>query len=133
MLENKFIHNDKVAVAKNAITTPKRTYNKRTQSAFTYNEYITGTILMDSYTLPILKEVCKTYKLCISGRKQEVIARITTHFNKIRSSIILQKYTRRYLVNIVTSNYKMNEKLRGQCVNVIQTRTNLHMGLTLHL
>ena len=122
MLENIFINNDKVADVGNAITKPtkpipKRTYNKRAQSAFTYNEYITSTILMDSYTLPILKEVCKTYKLCISGRKQEVIDRITTHFNKIHSAIVLQKYTRRYLVNIVMSNYKMNEKLRGQCVN----------------
>ena len=122
MLENIFIHNDKVTDVKNTMAKPakpipKRTYNKRTQSAFTYNEYITSSLLMDSYTLPILKEVCKTYKLCISGRKQEVIARITTHFNKIRSSIVLQKYTRRYLVKIVISNYKMNEKLRGQCVN----------------
>jgi len=72
---------------------------------------------MESYTLPILKQVCKTYKLCISGRKQDVIARIITHFNKIRSSVVVQKYTRRYLVKIVTSNYEKNKILRGQCVN----------------
>ena len=117
MLENKFIQNDKNADVGNAITKPKRTYNKRTQSVFTYDDYLTNTVLMDSYTLPILKEVCKTYKLCISGRKQEVIARITTHFNKICKSIVVQKYTRRYLVKIVTSNYKKNKELRGQCVN----------------
>jgi hypothetical protein len=117
MLENKFIHIDKDANVKNSITKPKRTYNKRTQCAFTYNEYLENNILMESYTLPILKEVCKTYKLCISGRKQEVIDRITTHFNKIRNAIIVQKYARRYLVKIVTSNYKTNKKLRGSCVN----------------
>jgi hypothetical protein len=117
MLENKFIHIDNDADVKNSITKPKRTYNKRTQCAFTYNEYLANNILMDSYTLPILKQVCKTYKLCISGRKQEVIDRITTHFNKIRTAIIMQKYARRYLVKIVTSNYKTNKKLRGSCVN----------------
>jgi hypothetical protein len=117
MLENKFIHIDKDADVENSITKPKRTYNKRTQSAFTHNEYLANNILMESYTLPILKEVCKTYKLCISGRKQDVIDRIATHFNKIRTSIVLQKYTRRYLVKIVTSNYKTNKKLRGSCVN----------------
>lgn len=117
MLENKFVHTDTTPDVGNAITKPKRTYNKRTQSAFTYDDCINHTILMDSYTLPVLKEVCKTYKLCISGRKQEVIDRITTHFNKIRNSIVLQKYTRRYLVNIVISNYKKNKVLRDQCVN----------------
>jgi hypothetical protein len=117
MLENKFIHIDKDADVKNSITKPKRTYNKRAQYAFTYNEYLENNILMESYTLPILKQVCKTYKLCISGRKQEVIDRIATHFNKIRTAIIVQKYTRRYLVKIVTSNYKTNKKLRGSCVN----------------
>ena len=117
MLENNFIHIDKDADVKNSITKHKRTYNKRAQSVFTYNDYLANNILMESYTLPILKQVCKTYKLCISGRKQEVIDRITTHFNKIRTSIVVQKYTRRYLVKIVTSNYKMNKKLRGSCVN----------------
>jgi len=117
MLENNFIHIDKDAHVENSITKTKRTYNKRSQTAFTYNEHLANNIVMESYTLPILKEVCKTYKLCISGRKQEVIDRITVHFNKIRTSIVLQKYTRRYLVKIVTSNYKMNEKLRGSCVN----------------
>jgi hypothetical protein len=117
MLENNFIHIDKDADVKTSITKPKRTYNKRVLSAFTYDEYLAHNILMESYTLPILKQVCKTYKLCISGRKQEVIDRITTHFNKIRTSIVVQKYTRRYLVKIVMSNYKMNKKLRGSCVN----------------
>jgi len=117
MLENNFIHIDKDTDVKNSITKTKRTYNKRAQTAFTYNEYLANNILMESYTLSILKQVCKTYKLCISGRKQEVIDRITAHFNKIRTSIVVQKYTRRYLVKIVTSNYKMNEKLRGSCVN----------------
>ena len=42
MLENNFIHIDKDTDVENAITKPpvakqKRTYNKRTQSAFTYN------------------------------------------------------------------------------------------------
>ena len=58
MLENNFIHIDKAADVGNAITKPphakpKRTYNKRTQSAFTYTEYVTNNILMDSYTLPV--------------------------------------------------------------------------------
>jgi len=122
MLENNFIHIEKDTDVGNSITKTtrpitKRTYNKRTQSAFTYNEYVTNNILMDSYTLPILKQVCKSYKLCISGRKQEVIGRITTYFNKIRNAIVLQKYTRRYLVKIVMSKYKENKILRESCVN----------------
>jgi hypothetical protein len=117
MLENKFIQIDNDTDVGNNITKTKRTYNKRTLTAFTYNDYVTTNILMDSYTLPILKQVCKTYKLCISGRKQEVISRITSHFNKIRNTIVLQKYTRRYIVNIVMYNYKKNKLLKDLCVN----------------
>lgn len=122
MLENNFIHIEKDTDVENSITkttlpVTKRTYNKRTQSAFTYNDYVTNNILMDSYTLPILKQVCKSYKLCISGRKKEVIGRITTYFNKIRNAIVLQTYARRYLVKIVMSKYKENKTLRESCVN----------------
>ena len=117
MLENKFIEIVNDTDVGNNITKTKRTYNKRTLTAFTYNDYVTTNILMDSYTLPILKQVCKTYKLCISGRKQEVISRITSHLNKIRNTIVVQKYTRRYIVNIVMYNYKQNKLLKDLCVN----------------
>ena len=47
MLENKFIEIDNGTDVENNITKTKRTYNKRTLTAFTYNDYVTDYIQLD--------------------------------------------------------------------------------------
>jgi len=113
-------HNAKNTLDKTVIndTTIKRTkYKKKVMSVFTYTDYITNNITLTTYTMPILKQVCKSYKLCISGRKREVIDRLTRYFHRIKNAIIIQKYTRRHMIQMFIRKQKENNKLIGQCVN----------------
>ena len=98
------------------IVVPTR-YNKRVQSVFTYEEYIKTNIILTKYTMPILKQVCKNYKLGVTGRKPDIIKKIITHFCRIGHSITLQKYIRRYIVRIVTTSIKDSNMMMSDCVN----------------
>jgi len=92
-------------------------YKKRVQCVFTYEEYIKNNIILEKYTMPILKQVCKNYKLGVTGRKPEIIKKLTTYFCQIGHSITLQKYIRRYIVNTVTISIKKSKKMLSECVN----------------
>lgn len=129
MLENEFIHIDNNAeiindsnricddMIKSNKKVPKRQYKKRKQYPFTYEEYNLSSIDLTSYTVPILKEVCKSYKLGVSGRKQAIIERIKHHFNCINKAIILQTYIRMYFAKMIIKKHKENKLLRDSCVN----------------
>ena len=85
---------------------------------FTYNDYINNGVIMQSYTIPILKQVCKMYKLHISGKKNVLIERITQFFTRIQNTIIVQKNIRRYFVTKllgITQEFKLK---RNTCTNV---------------
>ena len=85
---------------------------------FTYNDYINNGVIMQSYTIPILKQVCKMYKLHISGKKNVLIERITQFFTRIQNTIIIQKNIRRYFVTKllgITQEFKLK---RNTCTNV---------------
>ena len=56
------------------IIKPKRKYKKKELSVFTYEDYTKNDIILTNYTIPILKQVCKLYKLAVSGKKDELIA-----------------------------------------------------------
>ena len=107
---------------------PKKTKTKekpvrKKLEAFTYTDYVNTNIIMKSYTIPILKQVCKEYKLHISGKKGVLIERITTLFERIKSAIIVQKYTRRQFVNkIIQKNREFSEK-RNMCTNTTDFST----------
>ena len=107
---------------------PKKTKKKQNPmrkklEPFTYTDYVNSNIIMKSYTIPILKQVCKFHKLHISGTKGVLIERITTLFERIKSAIIVQKYTRRQFVNkIINKNREFNEK-RNMCTNTTDFST----------
>ena len=50
----------------NIIIKPKRKYKKKELSVFTYEEYNKNAIILTNYTIPILKQVCKIYKLKVT-------------------------------------------------------------------
>tara|TARA_E500000331_G_scaffold242281_1_gene232637 strand:+ start:1366 stop:2589 length:1224 start_codon:yes stop_codon:yes gene_type:complete len=102
---------------------PKVKPTRKKLEAFTYTDYVNGNIIMKSYTIPILKQVCKFHKLHISGKKGVLIERITTLFERIKSAIIVQKYTRRQFVNkIIQKNREFSEK-RNMCTNTTDFST----------
>ena len=118
-----------IALGENTVDiVPKKTKTKKLPirkklEAFTYTDYVNGNIIMKSYTIPILKQVCKFHKLHISGTKGVLIERITTLFERIKSAIIVQKYTRRQFVNkIINKNREFNEK-RNMCTNTTDFST----------
>ena len=90
---------------------------------FTYTDYVNTNIIMKSYTIPILKEVCKSQNLHYSGNKGVLIERITKFFERITNAIIVQKYTRRQFVKrIINKNHEFNEQ-RNKCTNVTDFST----------
>ena len=78
---------------------------------------------MKSYTIPVLKQVCKHHKLHISGKKGLLIDRITTFFERIKNAVIVQKYTRRQFVKkIIKKNREFNDQ-RNMCTNITDFST----------
>ena len=51
-----------------------------------------------NYTLPMLKTICKNYKLKISGTKPDLKNRIYNYLYNSHLAIIIQKNYRRYLI-----------------------------------
>ena len=62
----------------------------------TFSDY--NTFLKNNYKQSFLKEICKFYKLKISGNKPILNNRIYLYLLSCNSAIILQKYCRRYFV-----------------------------------
>ena len=108
-------------VEKNSKTKEKS--KRKKLEAFTYTDYVTGNIVMKSYTIPVLKQVCKHHKLHISGKKGLLIDRITTFFERIKNAVIVQKYTRRQFVKkIIKKNREFNDQ-RNMCTNITDFST----------
>ena len=76
----------------------------------TYNNYINKQLILSKYKVPHLKATARQYKLRIGGKKQELIDRIETFFNKISNVILIQKIYRGFLVRNMI-------KLRGPALN----------------
>jgi len=70
---------------------------------------------MELNTIPKLKEICKQYKLKVSGNKTQLIERIKKHLKETTSAIKIQKATRKYLVR--QYNYYKGYHLKTNCVN----------------
>lgn len=96
---------------------------KKKLEVFTYDDYINNEVMMKSYTIPILKQVCKKHKLHISGKKAVLIERITTLFEQIKNTIIIQKYTRRQFVKKVINKTKEFNEQRDKCTNTTDFST----------
>lgn len=96
---------------KDTITKNKKAIkNSDSLPEISYNNYINKNITLEKYKLTQLKPAAKSYKLHTSGKKQELIERIITYFNKTKSVILIQKifrsWIRRYII-----------KLRGSAIN----------------
>jgi len=61
-----------------------------------FHEY--NTFKNKNYKQSFLKEICKSYKLKVSGNKPDLTSRIYEHLLNSNYAIILQKYIRRYFI-----------------------------------
>lgn len=113
---------NRVDIVEKKSKTKEKSKQKKLE-AFTYTDYVTGNIVMKSYTIPVLKQVCKHHKLHISGKKGLLIDRITTFFERIKNAVIVQKYTRRQFVKkIIKKNREFNDQ-RNMCTNITDFST----------
>lgn len=64
----------------------------------TYNNFIEGSICIDDYKLAELKNCCRENKLHVTGNKSVLKGRINELFEKIKSSILIQKHFRKNIV-----------------------------------
>ena len=107
----------------NPVKTKKVKKSRPKLEIFNYDEYINNNIILKSYTIPILKQVCKKYKLHVSGTKPKLIERIDNCFKKIKNSIIIQKNIRKYFVKKVITQKNEFESNRDKCTNITDFST----------
>jgi len=81
----------------------------------TFSDY--NTFLKNNYKQSFLKEICKFYKLKISGNKPILNNRIYLYLLSCNSAIILQKYCRRYFVQTYFKLIGPALQNRSLCMN----------------
>jgi len=82
-----------------------------------YQNYKNNTIEFNKYKLPELKDALKKYNLKISGKKEELIERLETHFNKTFNIIKLQRLFRGWIVRYLL-------KLKGPALKDVSICVN---------
>lgn len=88
----------------------KRRYKKTDVSSFTYEDSFHDNFNIDKYPHKILKQVCKDYKLWVTGTKSILKNRIITEFKRLFNVIHIQRLMRGWIIR------HMN-KLRGPALN----------------
>jgi len=83
----------------------------------TYNNFIDGDIVLNVYTIPTLKEVAKSYKIRSSGKKQEIVDRITMFFLQTKASIKIQTCFRGWICRYIIRLRGKALHTRDLCVN----------------
>ena len=96
----------------------RRCKGKNNKISFEYFMITKTKLNLYEYSIQELKTYLKSEKFIVSGNKKILVNRIEEYFNKIKSIITIQKYFRRYIVelyfNLITSgqhNYKGRCKL----------------------
>ena len=82
-----------------------------------YQNYKNNTIEFNKYKLPELKDALKKYNLKISGKKEVLIERLETHFNKTFNIIKLQRFFRGWIVRYLLKLKGPALKDLSLCVN----------------
>lgn len=83
----------------------------------TYTNFISGYIDLNDYIIPSLKEAAKSYKIRSSGKKQEIIDRITKFFLQTKASIKIQTCFREWVCRYIIRLRGKALHARDLCVN----------------
>ena len=95
----------------------KKPKNADTTPILSWIDYYKKNINLNTYKLPELKSIARTYKLHVSGTKPIIIQRIETYFVKMKSCIKIQSIMRRYLLKLMLSLRGPALYKRNLCVN----------------
>ena len=91
--------------------------NNEDLKPISYEDYMKGDICFYDYSLLQLKASAKTYSLRISGRKHDIIHRITEFFNHSKNAIIIQKIFRSWICRYIVKLRGPGLTNRDLCVN----------------
>ena len=69
------------------------------------------------YQKNFLKDVCKHYKQKVSGNKQELVARLYNHLRLSSIIVKIQRYWRKYLLNLYNNLRGPGKFFRKLCIN----------------
>jgi hypothetical protein len=82
-----------------------------------YSNYMNGNLDLTCYIIPKLKEAAKSYKLRSSGKKQEIIDRLTNFFLQSKACITIQRIFRSWICRYIIRLRGNALKNRKMCVN----------------
>lgn len=95
----------------------KSSKNSSELPIISYENYVNQDMSLDKYKLVQIKDAAKTYKLRSSGRKQEVIERIITFFNRNKFAISIQRAFRNWICRYIIQLRGSGLQDRQICVN----------------
>lgn len=98
---------------------PKRKYNKKVNDHdITYENYLKYNLDLKKYQIGDLKSVIRVLgNIRLTGTKPQLIERITTRFNDIKHSILIQRFFRGWYVRYIQTLRGPGLKNRHICVN----------------
>lgn len=88
---------------------PSKAKNNTNLLPITYDNFIKHKITLSEYVIPTLKNAAKSYKIHSSGKKQEIIERLTKMFLQTKVAIQIQAAFRGWI-------YRYMIKLRGKAL-----------------
>lgn len=107
-------------ISNNIIKVKTKHYKKSNADSLipiNYENHINGNISYFEYSLVQLKESAKSYKLRTSGRKHDIIERITIFFNQNKYAILIQTIFRGWICRYMINLRGIGLKNRTVCVN----------------
>lgn len=96
---------------------PKTKSNKNILLPITYDNFINNKINLNDYIIPKLKEVAKFHKIRSSGKKQEIIDRISNLFLQSKSIIKIQTCFRSWICRYMIRLRGKSLNARELCIN----------------
>lgn len=95
----------------------KKSNDIKNLKPITYENHISGSISYYDYSVIQLKAVAKYYHLHISGRKNDIIERITKYFKQNEKAILIQTIFRGWICRYIIKLRGVGFKNKTICVN----------------
>ena len=121
-LDRENTNNNENKLLNNEIIKPEKIKRKTTKKCLdvleiSYNNFLSGKNVLETYKIPQLKDAIKKYKLPLTGSKTVLITRLTDYFHKIKNAILIQKTFRRHMVRLSFRIRGPAYKNKRLCVN----------------
>lgn len=101
------------------IVSPTTTPTTMNSKHITLKSFANKTLHLQKFKIPDLKVFLKTHNLPVSGTKPQLIARIQNYFIHLNSAIIIQKYFRRFVVEMYLNHITLNNHTYHGCHKIL--------------